>query len=274
MAKPASREQLKQYCLRKLGAPVLEINVDDDQLEDLIDDALQYFNERHFDGMEKMYLKHQFTEQEIERFRTGNEIHESNDGSEWETRNNYIELPDYIIGVEKVFSLSMTSLRSDFFGFGNQYFLMDMFSLNSGYSLGNVDLVNYYMFKQYFETLDTVLNSGAIMQSRFTKRNGKLFIDYNPLVLREGNYFIIECHRLLKPADCPKIWNDWFLKRYVTGLFKKQWGQNLIKFNGVQLPGGVSINGRQLFEDALREIDELESKMISDYELPPLDAIG
>ena len=121
MAKPASREQLKQYCLRKLGAPVLEINVDDDQLEDLIDDALQYFNERHFDGMEKMYLKHQFTEQEIERFRTGNEIHESNDGSEWETRNNYIELPDYIIGVEKVFSLSMTSLRSDFFGFGNQY---------------------------------------------------------------------------------------------------------------------------------------------------------
>ena len=99
MAKPASREQLKQYCLRKLGAPVLEINVDDDQLEDLIDDALQYFNERHFDGMEKMYLKHQFTEQEIERFRTGNEIHESNDGSEWETRNNYIELLDYIIGV-------------------------------------------------------------------------------------------------------------------------------------------------------------------------------
>jgi hypothetical protein len=274
MANPASREQLKQYCLRKLGAPVLEINVDDDQLEDLIDDALQYFNERHFDGMEKMYLKHQFTAEELERFRGENTTHTSEDGSEWEERNNYIELPDHIVGIERVFSLSMTALRSDFFGFGNQYFLMDMFSLNSGYSLGNVDLVNYYMFKQYFETLDTVLNSGAIIQSRFTKRNGKLFIDYNPLVLREGNYFIIECHRLLNPADYPKIWNDWFLKRYVTGLFKKQWGQNLIKFNGVQLPGGVSINGRQLFEDALREIDELESKMISDYELPPLDAIG
>lgn len=274
MAKPASREELKQYCLRKLGAPVLEINVDDDQLEDLIDDALQYFNERHFDGMEKMYLKHQFTADELERFREGNEIHESNDGSQWEERKNYIELPDHIIGIERVFSLSMTALRSDFFGFGNQYFLMDMFSLNAGYSLGNVDLVNYYMFKQYFETLDMVLNSGAIIQCRFTKRNGKLYIDYNPKVLQEGNYFIVECHRLLNPVDAPKIWNDWFLKRYVTALFKKQWGQNLIKFNGVQLPGGVSINGRELFEDALREIDELESKMISDYELPPLDAIG
>jgi hypothetical protein len=119
-----------------------------------------------------------------------------------------------------------------------------------------------------------VLNTGSIVQYRFTKRNGKLFLDYDASMMTEGKIFIIDCYRALDPTQLTKIWDDFWLKRYTVALFKRQWGENLIKFNGVQLPGGVSINGRQIFEDALREIEEIETKMISDYEIPPMDAIG
>jgi hypothetical protein len=276
MAKPSSRQELKEYCLRRLGHPVLEINVDDDQLEDLIDDALQYYEEYHYDGVELMYLKHQITEEDYQRFNAADQIvtTEDPDSATWENRNNFIEVPDHVIGITKVFGVSSNWVRNDLFGLSNQYFLMDIFSFSSGFAFGNFDMTNYYMIRQYFETLDMVVNTGALVQFRFNKRQDRLFVDIDKSRMTPGNYLLIECHRALDPEDWTQVYNDSFIKPYLTALIKRQWGQNLIKFNNVQLPGGVSLNGRQLFEDAQREIDELMEKSSSYYQLPPIDMIG
>jgi hypothetical protein len=277
-SKPATRTELKNYCLRKLGAPVLEINVADQQVEDCIDDALQYFHERHFDGSERMYLKHKLTADDVTRFQESDEFTNTTapDAATWENRKNFIEVPDHVYGISRVFGVSSNFLRNDLFGLSNQYYLMDLFAISSGgtFSYGNFDMTNYYMIKQYFETLDMVINTGAFVEYRFNKRQNKLYIDIDVNRVKEDAYLLIDCYRALDPNEFTKIWDDFWLKRYVTALIKRQWGQNLIKFNNVQLPGGVSYNGRQIYEDALREIDEIESKMISDYELPPLDMIG
>jgi len=277
-SKPATRTELKNYCLRKLGAPVLEINVDSQQVEDCIDDALQFFRERHFDGSERMYLKHQLTADDVTRFQDSDELTNTlaPDEATWENRKNFIEVPDHVFGISRVFGVSSNFLRNDLFGLSNQYYLMDLFAISSGgtFSYGNFDMTNYYMIKQYFETLDMVINTGAFVEYRFNKRQNKLYVDIDVNRIKEDAYLLIDCYRALDPNEFTQIWDDFWLKRYVTALIKRQWGQNLIKFNNVQLPGGVSYNGRQLYEDALREIDEIESKMISDYELPPLDMIG
>jgi hypothetical protein len=276
MAKPSTRQELKDYCLRKLGHPVLEINVDDDQIEDLIDDALQYYQEYHYDGVETMYLKHQITEDDYERFNASDEITTTDapDAAIWENRNNFIEVPDHVIGITKVFGVSSNWIRNDLFGLSNQYFLMDIFSFSSGFAFGNFDMTNYYMIRQYFETLDMVVNTGALVQFRFNKRQDRLYIDIDKSRMTPGNYLLIECHRALDPEEWSQVYNDSFIKPYLTALIKRQWGQNLIKFNGVQLPGGVSLNGRQLYEDAQKEIDELMAKSSSYYQLPPIDMIG
>lgn len=130
------------------------------------------------------------------------------------------------------------------------------------------------MIKQYFETLDMVINTGAFVEYRFNKRQDRLYIDIDVNRIHEDSYLVIDCYRALDPQTWTDVYNDSFLKKYVTALIKRQWGQNLIKFNNVQLPGGVSLNGRQIYEDAVKEIEDLESKMISDYETPPLDMIG
>lgn len=277
-SKPATRAELKDYCLRQLGSPVLEINVDTQQLEDRIDEALQYFHERHFDGSERMYLKHKITADDVTRFTTSDELSSTSapDSSTWENRKNFIEMPDNVFGIQKVFGVSSNFLRNDLFGLSNQYYLMDLFAISSGgtFSYGNFDMTNYYMIKQYFETLDMVINTGAFVEYRFNKRQDRLYIDIDVKRVKEDSYFLIDCSRAIDPNEYTQIWDDFFLKRYTTALFKRQWGQNLIKFNGVQLPGGVTLNGRQIFEDAIKEIGDIESKMISDYELPILDMIG
>jgi hypothetical protein len=272
MAVPSSRQEFIEYCLRKLGAPVLEINVDEYQIEDIVDDAIQYFNERHFDGAERMYLKHKITNEDKERFKESNEIHTTPDPNSavWENRNNFIEIPDHVFGIQRVFGVSSNFLRNDLFGLANQYYLMDLFSISSGgtFSHSNFDMTNYYMIKQYFETLDMVVNTGAFVKYRFNKRQDRLYIDIDVNRLHEQNYLLIDCYRALNPNEFPKVWNDTWMKRYTTALIKRQWGQNLIKFNNVQLPGGVSINGEKIYEEGVKEVAELEAAMISDYELP------
>lgn len=276
MAQPSTRQQFKDYCLRRLGAPILEINVDQDQIDDIIDDAIQFFQEFHYDGIELMYLKHQLTAEDVLRFNSSNE--ESNtpspDEASWEARNNFIEIPDHVIGITKVFGVSSNWVRNDLFGLSNQYFLMDIFSFSSGFAFGNFDMSNYYMIRQYFETLDMTVNTGALVQYRFNKRQNRLYIDIDKTRIKEDNYILIECHRALDPGDWSKIYNDSFLKRYTTALIKRQWGQNMIKYQNIQLPGGITMNGRQLWEDGDAEVKELESRMISDYSLPPIDMIG
>ena len=275
MAQPSTRAEFTDYCLRKLGAPVLEINVDDNQVDDLIDDAIQFYQEYHYDGVEKMYLKHQITEDEITRFTTSNQNTIGPDDlpapvttDTWEERDNYLQVPDHVIGISKVFGLSSSSIRGNLFGIEYRLFLNDL------YSFGSVDLLNYYMVKQYLETIDMVINSGSLVGFRFNKRQDRLYIDVDPTFLDAGDYLIIECHRALDPAEFNQVWNDSFIKKYATALIKRQWGQNMIKFNNVQLPGGITMNGRQLYEDGNMEVLALEEKMMTHYQLPPLDMIG
>ena len=276
MAEPSSRQELKDYCLRRLGHPVLEINVDDDQLDDLIDDAFQYYRERHFDGVEQMYLKHEITAEDVTRFDSADETSSTPapDASTWLTRKNFIEIPEHIVGISKVMGISSNFARNNLFGMNNQYFLMDIFSFSSGFAFGNFDMSNYYMLKQYFETLDMIVQTGSLVQYRFNQRSDRLYLDIDKARMIEGNFLLIECYRFLNPDEFTQVYNDSFVKQYLTALIKRQWGQNLIKFNNVQLPGGVSLNGRQLFEDAQKEIDALMEKSSSYYELPPMDMIG
>jgi hypothetical protein len=276
MAQPSSRQQLIDYCKRQLGAPVLQINIADTQVDDIIDTAIQYYQEYHYDGIEKMYLKHEFTAEDVVRFNETDEITSTDDpdGSMWENRKNFIEVPDHVIGIERVFGVTSNLSSNEMWGLSNQYFLLDIFSFSSGYTFGNFDMSYYYMIKQYFETLDMVVNVGGLVQYRFNKRQDRLYLDIDKTRIKEGRYLVIECYRALDPQAWNQIWNDSFVKRYATALMKRQWGQNLIKYNNVQLPGGITLNGRQIWEDGDAEVKDLEARMLTDYSLPPMDMIG
>ena len=267
MAQPASRSELREYCLRRLGKPVLEINVDDDQIDDLIDDAIQMFNERHYNGTERMFLKHQFTADDKTRFTTSDETLTVGT-TDWLTRNSYLQVPDHITGINKVFGIKGSNIRSNLFGLEYQLFLNDL------YQFGSVDILSYYMVKSYLETLDMVLNNGSFIPFRFNQRQDRLYIDTDSDFVDEGAFVIIDCYPILDPSSNTQMYNDPFLKRYCTSLIKRQWGQNLIKFQGAQLPGGITMNGRQLYDDAVAEIEAIESEMASKYEIPPMDMIG
>jgi len=276
MAKPASRQELINYCLRKLGAPVLEINIAEEQLDDLVDDALQFFNERHFDGVEKMFLKYKITADDIERGRSKADNNNldveittasSNIGTfEWEENSNFIQVPDAVIGIERVFKLDNRTIASNMFNINYQLFLNDIYWFSS------TEMMNYYMTKRYLEDIDWIVNPEK--QIRFNKRQNRLYIDTSWDTLNADDYLLIECYRILNPSDFTKVYNDSFLKMYLTSLIKRQWGQNLIKFQGVKLPGGVELNGRQIYDDAVRELQSIEDKMMTTYELPPMDLIG
>jgi hypothetical protein len=289
MSKPASRQELIDYCLRRLGYPVLEINVDDDQIDDLVDDALQYFQERHFDGVERMYLKHQFTEEEISRARGSNyggSVGISTNGvgivttvgiatnvsgigtitSSFYENSNFIQVPDSVIGIEKVFKFDTSSISAGMWSIKYQLFLNDLYYFNS------VELLQYAMVKSYLEDIDFLLSTDK--QIRFNKRQNRLYLDIDWQAKSKDTYIVIDCYRILDPNDYKKVYNDSFLKKYLTALIKKQWGQNLIKFRGVKLPGGIELNGREIYEDAERELESIRDRMSMDYELPPYDFIG
>ena len=276
MASPATKQELIDYCKRQLGAPVLQINTDAAQDDDIIDQAIQYYHEYHFDGVERMYLKHKFTAADVTRFDSSDQASAAPNNDAWENRNNYIEVPDAVIGVSKVFGVSSNFMRNNLFGMSNQYYLMDLFSFSSGsaFSFGNFDLTNYFMIKQHFETIDMIINTGAFIEYRFNKRQDRLYIDIDKSRIVEDQYLLIDCHRYLDPTEFTQVYNDSFVKKYATALLKRQWGQNLIKYNAVQLPGGVTLNGRQIWEDGNNEVKELESRMMTDYSLPPMDMIG
>ena len=281
MAKPTTGQELKDYAYRQLGAPVLEINVDDDQADDLLDDAIQYFNERHYNGVEKMYLKHELTQEDIDRGKADgtsgvgivttsvNSSSVSGLGtvtSNWYENSNFIPVPDSVIGVEKVFKFDSSTISSGMFSIKYQLFLNDLYQFNS------IDLLQYSMVKTYLEDIDFLLTTDK--QIRFNQRQDRLYLDIDWGSEEAGQYIVLECYRALDPTAYSQIYNDPWLKKYVTALLKKQWGQNLIKFKGVRFPGGIEFNGREIYEDGQREIDTLLEKMTSEYEVPPLDMIG
>ena len=277
MSKPNSRATLKDYCLRKLGYPVLEINVDDDQIDDLTDDAIQYFQERHFDGIERVFLKHKLTEANITTAKTtettssattgiNNGITSSGNSDSFLETNNYLKLPDHVIGVEKVFKMDQNTISSGLFNIKYQIFLNDL------YYYGALDLMNYAMTKTYLEDLSRLITPDT--QIRFNKKQHNLYMDIDWNQISADTFIILDCYRLVDPGTATDVYNDFWLKRYLTALIKKQWGQNLIKFQGVMLPGGIQLNGRQIYDDAVKEIEEIEYSLKTEYELPPLDLIG
>jgi len=266
MASPSSRADLITYCKRQLGEPVLQVNIDDEQVNNVIDDTIQFFQENCYNGMERCYLRHEITADDTTRF--AGKLTTSNGTTDWEEATNYIPIPDHVVGITKVFGLVSNSIRSNLFGVEYQLFLNDL------YAFGSLDILNYYMTKQYLETLDMVLNNGSFQQFRYTMRRDRLYLDINKEFLDEGKYLLIEAHRLIDPNDATEMYNDMFVKKYATALMKKQWGMNLIKYNNVQLPGGITLNGRELYTDALAEIEKIESEVLSKYAIPPMDAIG
>jgi hypothetical protein len=280
MAQPSTRQELIDYCLRKLGAPVLEINVAQEQIEDLVDDAVQLFQERHFDGVYQTFLKYQITDADIERGRakgingvgvastsaTSNIVGTATTFNYYEN-SNYIQVPSHVVGITKVMQFEgSNSISSGMFSIKYQLFLNDL------YYWGSTELLTYSMVKRYLEDIDWLLTTQK--QIRFNKRQDRLYLDIDWSSLKAGEYLIIDCYRMMDPNDYSKVWNDSFLKPYLTALIKRQWGQNLIKFQGVKLPGGIELNGRQMYDDGQKELDGIVEKMSSTYELPPLDLIG
>jgi len=327
MATPSSREELKQYCLRSLGSPVIEINVDDDQLEDRIDEGIQFFQEYHFDGIERMYHIHKITASELKitsssgNFSDGEQIvgatsnakatiissnssiitfknHYDSTGiannnvsssfSSSETiegqksgvtatvssdsgyltfgdlDNHYIPLTDSITGIVGIFDIQDSGggqISSSMFSFRYQFHLNELPYLTS------TSIINYNLSMQHIQLLNDIFVGKKPL--RFNRHQNRLHLDIDwDNDLSKDQYVVVDAFRIVDPETFTDVYNDMFLKRYVTALFKKQWGSNLIKYQGVALPGGITLDGRQLFDDAITELRDIEENMSLKYELP------
>ena len=284
MSQPSSRATFKDYCLRQLGAPVLEVNVADEQVDDLIDDGVQYFNERHFDGVTQMFMKYAVTQQDIDRGRANKAENTTNTAGivtttadatiagvstsfDWYENSNYLQVPPEIIGVTKVMHFDGTNTATN-----NMFSVKYQLFLNDIYYWGTTEILTYAMTKTYLEDIEFALTTQKAI--RFNQRQDRLYLDIDWSSLEPGDFLVMDCYRLLNPNDYTRVWNDSFLKQYVPALIKRQWGQNLMKFQGVKLPGGVELNGRQIYDDGEKELERIREIMSNTYELPPLDMIG
>lgn len=307
----STRQQLKEYCLRELGAPVIEINVDDDQLEDRIDEALEYWRQYHWDGVEKVYLKQQITASritlstatatdfELNEIITGatsgatakvtkegttlssgstllvksvtgtftpGEIITGSNSSATATLNSivlgtydnkYFELPDIVYGISRVIPFANTSSSKNIFDLQYQLRLNDLYDLTS------VSLIYYKTVMSHLALLDLELNGKPLF--RFNRRQGRLYLDVDwDSDFTIGDFCVVECYRALDPTQFTRVWNEAWLKSYTTALFKRQWGANMKKFGGLQLPGGVTLNGQETYDEAINEIKELKSELLND----------
>ena len=283
MASPSSRSELADYCRRQLGAPVLEINVADEQVDDVIDDAVQFFQERHFDGVSQAYLKYKITQDDIDRGRASMETGKKQTGITTTTatadiagtdvtfsyyeNSNFLQIPASVIGVTKIYHFDGTNtMTNNMFSVKYQMFLNDI------YYWGATELLTYAMTKTYLEDINFLLTTEK--QIRFNKRMDRLYLYIDWCSVSKNYYLVIDCFSQLNPNDYGRVWNDSFLKKYATALMKRQWGQNLLKFQGVKLPGGVELNGRQIYDDAEKDLEIIREQMSNTYELPPLDMIG
>lgn len=246
MAQPTSRTEFKEYCLRKLGKPVIEINVDQDQIEDRIDEALAYYWDYHFDGTEKMYVKYQMTQTDLD--------------------NGYILVPENVIGVVNLFPIAGNLTGSGIFSATYQ------FVLNNLHDFVNYDMINYYMSFQHLAFMQEILSGRQPI--RYNRNQNKLYIDMTKSKVNVGEYIVYECYQVLDPTTYADVWKDRWLQNYATAKIKYQWGANLTKFIGMNLPGGVQFNGEKILNDADEEIKKMEQEMLSSYSLPITDMIG
>lgn len=313
----SSRQDLIDYCLRRLGFPVIEINVDDDQVEDRIDDALQYFQEYHFDGVERVYLHHQITGSSLKfsglsspLFEKGETLVGQTSGAtcragdvsnmtltvskvsgtfidgevvtgessgfsralypsdafvKGDIDNGYITIPDSVIGVIRV--LPVNGPSSGMNNANNMFDIVYQFRMNDMYSLLSADMIYYTQMKQYLSMLDMLLVGDRSFA--YNRKTDKLTIHCNwNDVFEPGDFIIVECYRILDPTTYTQVYNDMFLKKYATSLIKRQWGENMKKFGGMMLPGGIVMNGQQVYEEAVEELQLIENEMQSKSELP------
>jgi hypothetical protein len=262
MAVPNTKATLKEYCLRSLGKPVIDINVDDDQIDDRIDEAVQYFCQYHTDGVERMYLKYEVTAADITRMTTdtSESVTEGSVTTTWKQGNKFLIVPDSVISVVNIFPLSD---RSNLNIFDVKYQLR----LNDLYDFSSTSIVHYQMTMQHLDFLDHVLVGETPI--RFNHLSNKLFIDMDFTTdITAGEFLIFEVYRKLNPDDSTDMYDDLYLKRYTTALIKRQWGQNLSKFNGTAMLGGVTLNGPELFSTAIAEQQKLEEEIRLNYEEP------
>lgn len=240
---PASRNDLKQWCLRELGHPVIEINVDDDQLEDRMDEAFDFWHEWHYDGSDETYIVYQLTADDI--------------------TNRYIPMDPNILRVINMFPVGNGggTASSSMFNVEYQLRLSDMYNMQSE------GLTYYTMTKTNLEMMEMILNGQIPV--RYSKVSNKLYLDWDwQSKAVVGNYIIIKAYVILDPTQNIKIYNDMMLKKYTAAMFKKQWGTNLKKFAGVQLPGGVTLNGDIIYNEAIADIEKLEESIRETYSSP------
>ena len=270
MANPNTRETLKQYALRALGKPVIEVNASDDQLDDRIDEALQYFAQFHYDSIRRTYLKYKLTSSEKTRLAAINPSSETatknSVSTTWYEDNNFLVVPESVISVINIFPFSNK-------GNLNLFDVRYQMRLNDLYDFSSTSIINYEVVLRHLDFLDHVLVGEKPI--RFNQYNNKLFVDMDwKTDITVGEYLVIECFRKLDPTVMTDVYNDIYLKRYVTALLKKQWGANLSKFNGVAMLGGVTLNGQQIYSEALEDIRKLEEEIRGTYETPITYMIG
>lgn len=327
MATPSSRAAFKQYCLRKLGKPVIEINVDDDQVEDRIDEALKYYWDYHFDGSTQTYYKHVFQPGDFPDVLKEVVVHDGGTGySNTDTititrasgdsegsgataslstyangtiraitvtavgtnyrldptatittstgsganitayKGGYVTLPDNIMGAVRIFPIG------DYIATNNIFNIRYQIALNDLYTLTYQSMVPYYMAFQHLQLLEQLLVGQQPI--RYNRHTNRLYIDVNWNKVEAGQYLVIEAYEVVDPVKFTDVWNDRWLHRYATALIKKQWGNNLKKFSGIQMPGGVTFNGQQIYDEAEQEIEMMEKEMINSFSLPVYDMIG
>jgi hypothetical protein len=268
MATPSTREGLKQYALRALGKPVIEINVDDDQLEDRIDEALQYYAQYHYDAIRRTYLKYQYTQEDKTRI-LGNStesITKNSVTTSWKEGNGFIVVPESVFSVINIFPFSDK-------GNLNLFDVRYQLRLNDLYDFSSTSVINYDIVLRHLDFLDHILVGEKPL--RFNQNDNRLYIDMDwENDLQVGEYIVIECYRKLDPDVFTDVYNDMILKRYVTALFKKNWGANLSKFNGITMLGGVTLNGQQIYSEAIQEVNKLEDEIRRSFEMSQPLMIG
>jgi len=247
MAVPSTREAFKSYCLRRLGEPVVDVNVDDEQVEDRIDEALKYYQDYHFDGTERVLIKHVVTATDV--------------------TNGYITLSDNVIGINRILDIGQAVQSSNLFNIRYQIHLNDLFDLSAS------SYVPYVTAMRHVESLEELFVGKKPI--RYNRHTNRLHIDMDwDNDVEADEYIIVDAYQILDGDTYTDLWGDRWLSRYATALIKRQWGSNLTKFEGLQMPGGITFNGAKIYDDAESEIQKLEEEMIVNYSLPVQDMIG
>ena len=271
MAQASTRQGLIDYALRQNGAPVLEINIEDDQIDDLVDDAIQIYNERHMDGYIRTHLKVQYSQLMIDDMSSDTDTAVTSGTSSGQTvtfkeQNNYIKMPEYVTTVVKVFDFVSKNVT-------NLFDVRYQWRLNDLWDLTQTEILTYEMVNRRLEDIYYLLEGQK--QIRYQMRGDRLYLDLDfKTDVNENDFLVLECYRAVDPTQFTDVYNDVWLKRYVSALIQRQWGANLIKFQGEQLPGGITMNGEFIYNEGKEKVAKLEEEMLLQYETPPLDMIG